>query len=45
MIFDDVIAKEPIISEHFCRARYENCDMIYVKRNILSADRQNIREN
>ena len=28
MIFDDVIAEEPIINEYFCRARHENCDMI-----------------
>ena len=45
MIFDDVIAKEPIINEYFCRARHENCDMIYLKQNIFSADRQNDREN
>ena len=45
MIFDDVIAKEPITNEYFCRARNENCDMIYLKQNIFSADRQNVREN
>ena len=45
MIFDDVIAKEPIINEYFCRATNENCDMIYLKQNIFSADRQNVREN
>ena len=45
MIFDDVIAKEPIINEYFCRARHENCFMIYLKQNIFSADRQNVREN
>ena len=45
MIFDDVIAKEPIINEYFCRARHENCDMIYLKQKIFSADRQNVREN
>ena len=45
MIFDDVIAKEPIINEYFCRARHENCDMIYLKQNLFSADRQNVREN
>ena len=44
MIFDDVISTEPIINEYFCRARHENCDMIYLKQNILSADRQNVRE-
>ena len=44
MIFDDVIAKEPIINEYFCRARHENCDMIYLKQNIFSADRQIVRE-
>ena len=45
MMFNDVIAKEPIINDYFCRARHENCDMIYLKRNIFSADRQNVREN
>ena len=45
MIFDDVIAKEPIINENFCRARHENGDMIYLKQNKFSADRQNVREN
>ena len=45
MIFDDIIAKEPIFNEYFCRARHENCDMIYLKQNIFSADRQNVREN
>ena len=45
MIFDDVIAKEPIINEYFCRARHENCDMIYLKQNIFSENRQNVREN
>ena len=45
MIFDDVIAEEPNINEYFCRARHENCDMIYLKQNIISADRRNVREN
>ena len=45
MIFDDVIAKEPIINDYFCRTGPENCDMIYLKENIFSADRQNVREN
>ena len=45
MIFDDVIAKEPIMKAYFCRARHENCDMIYLKRNIFSADRPNARQN
>ena len=44
MIFDDVIAKEPVINAYFCRASHENCDMIYLKQNIFSADRQNVRE-
>ena len=45
MKFDDVIAKESIINEYFCRARHENCDMIHLKQKIFSADRQNNREN
>ena len=45
MIFDVVIAKEPINKGYFCRARHENCDIIYLKQNIFSADRQNVREN
>ena len=39
MICDDVIAKEPIINEYFYRARHENFDMIYLKKNKFSADR------
>ena len=42
MIFDDVGGKEPAINEYFCRG---NCNMIYLKQNIFSADRQNVREN
>ena len=45
MLFDDVIAKEPIINEYFGRARRENCDMIYHKQNIFSTDRQKVIEN
>ena len=45
MIFDDVIAKEPIINEYFCRAGNEKCYMIYLKQNKFAADRQNVREN
>ena len=45
MIFPDIIAKEPIVNEYFCRARHENCDLIYLKQNIFSADRQIVREN
>ena len=45
MIFDDFVAKGPIINEYFCRTRHENCDMIYLKQNIFSADRQNVRMN
>ena len=41
MIFDDVIAEEPIINEYFCK--HENCDMIYLKQNIFPPDRQNVR--
>ena len=26
-------------------ARHENCDMIYLKQRLFSADRQNVREN
>ena len=44
MIFDNVIAKEPFDNEYFCRARLENCDMIYLKQNRFSADGQNVRE-
>ena len=45
IIFDDFIAKEPIINKYICRARHENFDMIYLKQNIFWADRQNVREN
>ena len=40
MIFDDVRAKEPIISEYFCRG-----NMIYLNQNLFSLDRQSVREN
>ena len=45
MIFHDIIAEESIINENFCRARNENCDMIYINQNIFSPDRQKVREN
>ena len=45
MILDDVGGKEPVINECFCRGRNSNCNMIYLKQNIFSADRQNVREN
>ena len=45
MIFDDVGGNEPVINEYFCRGRYSNCNMIYLKQNILSADRRNVGEN
>ena len=45
MIFDDVRAKEPVINEYFCRGRHNNCNMIYLNRNLFSLDRQSVREN
>ena len=45
MIFDDVGGKEQVINEKFCRDRHKNCNMIYLKQNIISTDRQNVREN
>ena len=45
MICDDVGGKEPVINEYFCRGRHSNCNMIYLKQNIFSADRQNVGEN
>ena len=45
MIFDDVGGKEPVVNEYFNRSRHNNCNMIYRKQYIFSADRQNIREN
>ena len=44
-IYDDVGGKEPVINDYFCRGRHSNCNMIYLKQNILSADRQKVREN
>ena len=44
MIFDDVGDEEPVINEYFCRGKNSNCNMIYLKQNIYSADRQNVRE-
>ena len=45
MIFDKVGGKEPVIIEYFCRGRHSHCNMIYLKQNIFSAVRQNVREN
>ena len=45
MIFDDVGVKEPVINEYFCRGGHSNCNMRYLKQNIFSADKQNVREN
>ena len=44
MIFDDFGGKEPVINEFFCRGRHSNCNMTYLKQNIFSTDRQNVRE-
>ena len=38
------MSKEPIINEYFCRARLENCDIIYLKQKIFLTERQNVRE-
>ena len=40
MIFDGVIAKEPVINEYFCRGRHNNCNMIYFNQNLFTIDRQ-----
>ena len=45
MIFDDVRAKEPVITEYFCRGKHNNCNMIYLNQNLFSLDRQSVREN
>ena len=44
-IFDDVIAKEPVITEYFCRVRHNNCNMIYLNQNLFTIDRQSVRDN
>ena len=45
MIIDYVGGREPVFNECFCRGRHSICNMIYLKRNKISADRQNVREN
>ena len=45
MIFDDVRAREPVISEYFCRGRHNNCNMIYLNQNLFTIDRRSVREN
>ena len=45
MIFDDVRAREPVISENFCRGRHNNCNMIYLNQNLFTIDRRSVREN
>ena len=45
IIFDDVRAREPVISEYFCRGRHNNCNMIYLNQNLFSLDKQSVREN
>ena len=44
ILFDDVGSKEPVINEYFCRGSHCNCDMICLKQNRFSADRQNVYE-
>ena len=44
-MFDDVGGREPVFNEFFCRGRHCNCNMIYLKQNKFSSDRQNVREN
>ena len=38
MIFDDVRAKEPVTIEYFCRGRHNNCNMIYLIRNLFTIE-------
>ena len=45
MISDVFRAKEPVINEHFCRRRHNNCNMIYLNQNRFTIDRQSVREN
>ena len=45
MIFDDFGSRQSLINEYFCRGRHSNCNTIYLKQNILSADRQNVRDD
>ena len=45
LIFDDVGSRQPLINEFYGRGRHSNCNMIYLKQNIFSADRQNVRDN
>ena len=40
----DVGGKEPVINEYFCWGRHSNFNMIYLKQNIFSADRQKVRK-
>ena len=40
IIFDDVGGKEPVIN-----GRHSNCNMINLKQNKFTADRQNVRAN
>ena len=45
MIFDDVRAKEPVITEYCCKGRHNNCNMIYLNQNLFTIDRKSVREN
>ena len=45
MIFDGVRAKEPVINEHFCRGRHNNCNRIYLNQNLFTIDRRSVKEN
>ena len=45
MILDYMKDKEPVINEYFCRGRHNNSDKVYLNQNLLSLDRQNVREN
>ena len=44
MIIDDFKAKEPVIDEYICRRRHNNCNMIYLNRNLFPSDRHRVRE-
>ena len=44
MKFDNIKATEPVINEYICRGRHNNCNMIYLNRNLFPSDSHRVRE-
>ena len=45
MIFEDVNSKVKIFNEYFRRSRHNNCDLVYLNKNLISLGRKITRGN